>query len=92
MRLNRNQIRNLILREVKSLSLIAEGVDKEIEKKFGGKNKAVGYKSFQNVGMINTAKDAACKQAKSKGGKGKEDIRTYGGSDGKTYVVCIMNK
>ena len=89
MRLNRNQIRNMILREV---ALITEGVGEEIEKKFGGKNKAVGYKSFRNVGMINTAKDTACRQAESKGGKGKQDIQTYGGSDGKTYVVCIMNK
>jgi len=89
MRLNRNQIRKIILREV---ALITEGVGQEIEEKFGGKNKVVGYKSYQNIGMINTAKTSACKQAKDKGGKGKEDIRTYGGSDGKTYVVCIMNK
>ena len=93
MKLNRRQLRNLLLREVRILSEkkgASAEAQKEAEEKYGedGK-KAVGVAKFQND--INMAKRLAEQKCKMKGGKSGKKLEQMK-HDGATYIVCIMKK
>ncbi len=91
MRLNRRQLRNMILREVRSMTLIegVEGVKKEAQEKH--KDKAIGVARVTG-GNPGRAKQKACSAAKSAGGKSGEKYEMMKDENGAQYVACIMNK
>ena len=91
MRLNRRQLRNMILREVRSMTLNegVEAVKKEAQEKH--KDKAVGV-ARAKLSNLAPSRQKACANAKAAGGKSGEKYDMVKGEDGKDYVVCIMNK
>tara|TARA_B100001093_G_scaffold485513_1_gene519929 strand:+ start:5081 stop:5380 length:300 start_codon:yes stop_codon:yes gene_type:complete len=93
MKLNRRQLRSLLLREVRILSEKkgeSAAAQKEAEEQFGedGK-KAVGVGKLMND--VNMARRLAEQKCKMKGGKSGKKIEQMK-HDGATYIVCIMNK
>ena len=92
MKLNRRQLRRLLLREMKILTekkgATAEA-QKIAEEKYGADDKCVGVAQFQSD--INMAKRLAEQKCKMKGGKSGKKFEQLK-HDGKTYIVCIMKK
>jgi len=91
MQLNRRQLRNMILREVRSMTLNegTEDVKKEAQEKH--KDKAVGVARVTG-GNPGRAKQKACDAAKADGGKSGEKYEMMKDENEAQYVVCIMNK
>jgi len=88
MKINRRQLRRMILNEVFTLTEGAEAVKKRAQEKYP--DNAIGVKKVTG-GLPDKAKKAACKAAKAAGGKSGEKYDSMkDGSD--LYIVCIMNK